>query len=518
MNSKLTRRDFLKLASTLPPVLSLPPSVLQSAAEQNDAPNILVLVFDAWSAHNVSLYGYPRKTTPHLEKLAERAVVYHNHYAGGHFTIAGTASLLTGSLPWRHNIYHGDYELSPVFQEHNLFGLFPEYRRFAYSHNLLAEKVVRKMQDSVGRLKPWQDLYYWSIPLQRFFLNDSDLSSVSWIRSMDLIENGHASSLFFSRVWSFLTSQTNEKLADTYPLGLPNFSNSYSFIPEEAIDWLAQYAASETGPHVTYYHLLPPHDPYNTRMDFFRHFDGDGYAPGSKPVHFLTDGVSDEENKSLQDAYDNYILYVDAEIDRLFRLLQASGSLENTWIVLTSDHGEIFERGLRAHTKPSFFEPLARVPLMIFPPGQRERVDVHAPTSAADILPTLLSVTGRPIPESLEGVVLLPFNSAYDPHRTIFQLDAKTTGLDTPEPSISVMARNENYKLIVHSGSKKYYSGLHGKTVFELYNLEEDPEEITNIADDQPEIFTKLLSEINQKLGDEAGLHIVAANSPPKNT
>ena len=103
------RRDFLKLMATLPLVRISwrqrdPASILNADAEATDAdrPNILVLLFDTLSARHTSLDGYPRHTTPHLERFAERATVYHAHHASGNFTNPGTASLLTGAYPWKH--------------------------------------------------------------------------------------------------------------------------------------------------------------------------------------------------------------------------------------------------------------------------------------------------------------------------------------------------------------------------------------------------------------------------------
>ncbi len=64
-----------------------------------NSPNIIVLVFDAMSADNLSLYGYRRETSPNFERLAQRSNVYHSHYSAGSFTTSGTASLLTGLYP-----------------------------------------------------------------------------------------------------------------------------------------------------------------------------------------------------------------------------------------------------------------------------------------------------------------------------------------------------------------------------------------------------------------------------------
>jgi len=63
-------------------------------------PNVLVIVFDTLSAAHTSVDGYPRRTTPHLERFAERATVYHRHHSAGNFANPGTASLLTGAYPW----------------------------------------------------------------------------------------------------------------------------------------------------------------------------------------------------------------------------------------------------------------------------------------------------------------------------------------------------------------------------------------------------------------------------------
>jgi len=85
MKSRFNRRDFLKLAGALP--LGLFTSKLDKHFSlQSDKKNVVIVVFDAFSAYNMSLYGYPRETTPNITRLAERATVYHNHYATSNFT------------------------------------------------------------------------------------------------------------------------------------------------------------------------------------------------------------------------------------------------------------------------------------------------------------------------------------------------------------------------------------------------------------------------------------------------
>jgi len=90
MEKELSRRDFLKIGVSIPLMklaMDFSPSLDKGFMPlEADSPNILVIVFDALSATNVSLYGYPRETTPHLSRFAEQATVFNRHYAGGSFT------------------------------------------------------------------------------------------------------------------------------------------------------------------------------------------------------------------------------------------------------------------------------------------------------------------------------------------------------------------------------------------------------------------------------------------------
>lgn len=505
MTSRLNRSGFLKLMSVIPPAVALPAGLTSGSSAQTDAPNLLVLVFDTWSAPHLSLYGYPRQTTPYLDRLAQRAVVYHNHYAGGHFTIPGTASLLTGVHTWRHKLYHGNHELHDYYRTRNLFGVFPDYYRFAYTHNTLAEKVLGFLMEELDRLKPHEDLYYTPDPIAKIFRPDYDIASVSWIRSMETFRDGNANSVFFSRFWTQLQSRRQAEVYDRYPLGLPQFSGGHSFYLEDAIDWLADNHHRLPDPSLTYFHLLPPHHPYHTRADFYQRFAGDGLDTPNKPESFLSEDLSREELRDSRRAYDEFILLVDSEINRLFTLLQDSGSLENTWVVLTSDHGELFERGIMGHAKPALYEPLIKVPLLIFPPGQQERVDIHLPTSAVDVLPTLLAATGRTVPDWLEGRPLPPFASTYPADRPVHVIDAKfhhPRQPDLPLQGASLVLLRHPYKLIWHYGQDRDYTVLNGIPQVELFHLEDDPEELVNLAESLPELAAAMQAELRARLDE----------------
>jgi hypothetical protein len=151
MINKLSRREFIKistLAFIAPKMASLlaEPNIGSAA---NDFPNFVILVFDAFSGINTPLFGYPRKTTPNLERLADQAIIYHRHHAGGHWTVPGTYTLLTGVNTWTHRGFDSSVNMLPEFKQYNLFSLFENYYRIAYTHNSLVDKILRQIDRNI---------------------------------------------------------------------------------------------------------------------------------------------------------------------------------------------------------------------------------------------------------------------------------------------------------------------------------------------------------------------------------
>ena len=184
---------------------------------------------------------------------------------------------------------------------------------------------------------------------------------------------------------------------------------------------------------------------------------------------------------------------MDSEFARLYQLLENSGILENTWLVLTSDHGELFERGIRGHNTPTLFRPVIHVPLLIFPPGGRNRQDVYENTSAVDLLPTLLHLAGRDPAEApwAQGHVLPPFepNAVGDQ----FAVESKTTQENQPMAEATLAMRRGRHKLIYYFG----YPELAGEEgAVELFDLEADPGERVNLYAAERELGDRLLADL----------------------
>src|SRR5512143_3062932 len=246
MTSQISRRDFLKLSGLMPLSLASPEllKLLRAFGQaQTERPNVLVVVFDAFSGLNIPLNGYARDTTPNLSRLAGRAIVYHNHYAGSNFTTPGTASLLTGTLPWTHRALQAKGKVAEAFTQQNLFGAFPEHYRIAYTHNGWANILLKQMQDELDEFIPWKQLFLNSYDnfIPALFTNDTDIASVAWTRNVDVATYGYSYSLFVSRLYNALLERKYSKLNELFPRGLPSNGNVGSeFLLEDSVDWVAK--------------------------------------------------------------------------------------------------------------------------------------------------------------------------------------------------------------------------------------------------------------------------------------
>ena len=506
---KLTRRDLLKLLF-MTPLLKLEwdkiANQLSSPQMQDNQsnPNVLVLVFDTFAAVQSSLYGYFRETTPNLARFAERATVFHQHYSAGNFTSPGTASLLTGTYPWTHRAFNIKGAIDESLLNSNLFSLFGEkdYYRTAYTHSSLAIVFLNQFADDIDFLKPLVDLFLSNNVLaDQIFPND--LNTAAYSENLILPRDGRLpTSLFVSLMneGRELIQEKNliEKYNDLFPRGLPSADEEGRvFILEKAIDWLIGEISQAPEPYLMYAHLLPPHEPYRPRIDYTDLFN-DEWLPVLKEQHFTAEGLAQAALNQRRRTYDHYLAYVDSEFGRLYDAMLENGTLDNTYVVVTSDHGQMFERGIHGHITPTLYNPVLQIPLIISKPGQQQRQDVHVRTSTIDLVPSLLTATGHQLPSWTEGKLLPTFTEEPDePNRPIYAMDAKRNFRDQPLTVGTMTLMKGPYKLIHYFGYNEYEDS------YELYNLEQESEELQNLYELEPTIAAEMREEMQAKIAEK---------------
>jgi len=437
------------------------------------------------SAQNLSLYGYPRETTPNLKKLAERASVYHNHYSAGNFTTSGTASMLTGLYPWTHRAinYRGMVDRSIL--DRNFFHLVgDEYSRVAFTQNLWADILLSQFEKDL-------DLHLPSDSFSRFadsLIQPNDLHAdrdLAYFVFQDFLNlrvddlHPYPGSLFLASadLARALVSKRPYISAD-YPRGLPiNHDFSYenpSIL--EGVNQVIQKSMTHSSPYLGYFHFWSPHEPYGARKDFVGIFPEDLDIP-DKPRHrFAATDFSNQSLRKLRREYDEFIADLDAEFGRSIAELERSGVLQNSYVIVTSDHGELFERGESGHANALLYAPVTHIPLLISAPGQSTRFDFHTVTCNVDLLPTILQMAGREVPSWVEGRILPGFGSAEnDVARTIFPLMAKDNAAFRSLTHGTFAMIKGGYELL-------FYTGYPGHDdAYELYHLDEDPDELQNL-------------------------------------
>jgi choline-sulfatase len=232
-----------------------------------------------------------------------------------------------------------------------------------------------------------------------------------------------------------------------------------------------------------------PHDPWELRRRYWERYDREAIDPPAvaavpaseadphslrlrKMIGIDEAALSDEQVRTARHAYYAAISYVDERIGELLAALRDAGLEDETMVVLTADHGEMLgERGL--WYKMSFFEPSARVPLVVSAPGRVAPGRIPEPVSLLDLAPTLLeqAMPARvdELARDMDGFSLGPLLDG----RAVPRVDSVVAeylaeGVTSP----AVMIRRGSHKFVWCEDDPD-----------QLYDLANDPRELVNLAD-----------------------------------
>jgi len=317
--------------------------------------NIVLIVIDAARADHLGCYGYPRPTTPTIDRLAAEAITFTNHYCQIPMTAASTASLFTSQFPDTHGIfYRAPADWQPPF---TLAGTLSQagFTTALFSSNPSASPAV-----GIGR--DFAQAYYRTKPV-------------------------HQGGSFSPKALLFKF--------DT---------------------WLR---ANRGARLFAYIHFLPPHTPYDQPDHLTRLFDSTppSYAACDyTPLQCefpITGPYHDHPCPALPDwinLYDANLRYADWAIGEVVSKLAAAGILDTTLLIITSDHGEAFgEHGYVWHVG-AIHDEATHIPLLIkFPEEAIPPRRIDALTQTIDILPTICDLLRIPYPrDSVQGHSLLP--------------------------------------------------------------------------------------------------------------
>jgi arylsulfatase A-like enzyme len=407
-------------------------------------PNVILIGIDSLRADHLSGYGYPRLTSPHLDRFAQEATLFERTYSAHIPTTSAYASMLTGR---------------------DVFG---------------TQVVALRHQ---GPLRPEARTLAEILKAEGYATTCVGFSGNAASRGFDTY-------LTFPGWGSWAEGRS------------PKAQN----LNEVAIPELVRLARQDQ-PFFLFLRHMDPHAPYLPPSPFERMFyHGDECDPANhsmepvmafKPFRdffasWLPPGITDKDYVIAQ--YDGAVAYMDAAIQAIFTAIDALGLRENTIVVVNGDHGETLDEHDCYFDHHGLYDATLHVPLIIrypskLPAGRR----VPGYNLHQDLVPTLLELAELQPPADLtfEGRSLLPLvRGEVASHSGEFYLTECTWmrkhGWRTPE-----------WKLIV-----ALEPDFHFKPPVELYNLIEDPAENVNLAQDRPEVVAFLRDRMERWIAE----------------
>jgi arylsulfatase A-like enzyme len=398
---------------------------LRDAAENA---NLVICVIDAARADHVGCYGYPRGTTTNIDALAQESLLFREHFSQYASTKPSVASLFTS----QHADTHLAYENRPI-----------DDATFTLAKGLHAAGFETVMFSSNPNAAPAMGL-----------------------------------GLDFDEVYDQKDVEPLVKHWEKFTLPNPLLTLIEG--------WLKRRHRER---FFAYIHFDPPHQPYLQPPEMTRLFAGKR-APNFVPGHFEFP-VGDR--KTLEsyahpplpewiNLYDANLRFADWAVGELTRLLRETGALDNTVLIITSDHGEAFgEHGYLWHER-GVYDELVHIPLLIRMPGT-PRNDFTALTQTIDLLPTIFDLYGIAYPSrGIQGTSLLPLIAGLED--TVH--DHVISRSDGQPPSYLV--RSQNWSLILWGNG----------TWRALYSVRSDPGQRRNVLADHPGVAKTMLGQFRR--------------------
>lgn len=226
--------------------------------------------------------------------------------------------------------------------------------------------------------------------------------------------------------------------------------------------------------------------------------DDSGGKPWIASAHFIEPHDSDRYSALPKvfperpwSRYDDSLHFVDKHIGLLLDGLRERQMLDNTVVIVSADHGEFFGEHGRLYHGSLLYEPVMRVPLVVWVPG-REAARVAWPVSGFDIAPTVLrAATGQPWPVRTVGNDLLGLLDDSEPDRHAVFMENVS--------SVNGVRRH----VAVRNGQWKYLAFL-GTDVEQLFDITSDPGELRNLAGKRPRVRDEMRNLLHEVLRDRA--------------
>lgn len=410
-------------------------------AAPEGAPNILVVLFDALRADHLSLYGYERATTPHVDAFARDAAVFMDVQAPSSWTKPSVATLFTGTDP----ASHGNHLISSRLPDELI--TLPELLTAAgYRCGVFAENAF---------VSP---LFGYDRGVDLIAANEPDVVAQTiaghLLQQLEVRVSAFSPLLALSRRVNVLDPRQRGK-------------------QHGELDVIAAYRGwiqdADDRPTFAYVHLMKPHAPYTAPSPFDGSFGAPDVEGEVDPPHMeglgpfaKTEPWDDARRTRLIANYDERLLYGDHMFSQI---LAATPKLSDTAVLIIADHGEdLGENGIYDHGH-SLQEGVVRVPFVLRPAGGlSEQRRVEARVRLLDFAPTVLEMAAVGPAGQFAGASVLPLLETQEA---------------TPRPVLLQLRHGPAYEMDAWiRGSQKLVRTVQGsERALEHFDLRYDPRE-----------------------------------------
>jgi arylsulfatase A-like enzyme len=416
--------------------------------------NVIEIVIDTLSAHWIGCYGNTAIRTPNIDALAARSVMFMDAYPNALPTVPTRRGLFTGrqifpsymvsmregGTSWRgwHPLYREDTTQAEAF------------RNAGYTTHLIAD-TYHFFQPAMN-FQFGFDCFEW-VRGQEF-----DRYATGPQRELDTSKYIHASTPgLASTVTQYLLNRHSWKGEEDWPTHR---------LFRTAGEWLDKNV-EDTDPFYLHIECYSPHEMWDPPEDYYRlYMKSDYNGPRLIFPPQTTQNMSAVELEHVRALYGGLVTFVDSRLGLFLKKVEAMGLMNNTIVVLTTDHGTFMgEQGNLHKGEGQLRTQLLHVPLLIYHPdfaGLGRRIKGYV--QHTDIMPTLLDLNGIARPARVTG----------DSLRGLME-----TGADSPKGFIYGGWNNHGF---IRTPDWSFVSRWNAGVGFEdLYNAREDPLELTNL-------------------------------------
>jgi len=404
--------------------------------------NVLLITLDTTRADHLGCYGGPHSVSPRIDRLAAGGVLFENTYTTAAVTPVSHASILTGQYPYTHGL-------------RVLHGL---------GNNRLPDSAVTLAE----------------------IFKDAGYQTAAFVSSFPAGSRFGLGQGFDTFDEEFLQQPVDQIVDSSGTVNAEQSQRRADATTDLALEWLG----GGSGHFFLWVHYNDPHD-----------------VQIVPPLQFLQQfpPPSGTRAEQLREVYDVEIQYMDQQIGRVLDAMEGAGRLEDTVVVIVSDHGQ----GLGDHnwwTHGILYEEQIKAPLIIRAPGVPAGRRVQYLVRTIDIAPTIIDLIGLGAQRhaSMDGASLVPMlkGEGADPGYTAY---ADSVNMLTYGSEAGTFDQKNDMLFAVTDGRWKYILHMIRENESELYDLKEDPHELRNLYADRPGELERLRKNLQARRFEPRG-------------